>query len=38
MVRVRSPFFGDWWNDKCTWRNSPMRDIVAWIGEDRESA
>lgn len=31
MIRVRSPFFVDWWHDERTWRNDPMRELHAWI-------
>jgi hypothetical protein len=27
MIRVRSPFFTDWWHDERTWRNDPMREL-----------
>ena len=33
MIRVRSPFFSDWWHDERTWRNDPMRDVQSWINE-----
>jgi hypothetical protein len=33
MIRVRSPFFADWWHDEGTWRNDPMDELHAWIDE-----
>jgi hypothetical protein len=33
MIRVRSPFFAAWWHDERTWRNDPMRELLAWIDE-----
>lgn len=33
MIRVRSPFFADWWHDERMWRSDPMRDLHAWIAE-----
>ena len=31
MIRVRSPFFADWWHDERIWRNDPMRELYSWI-------
>lgn len=33
MVRVRSPFFGEWWHDERIWQDDPMRELHTWIDE-----
>jgi len=35
MLRVRAPWFNDWWHDEATWQGAPMRAIFDWLEEER---
>jgi hypothetical protein len=35
MVRVRAPWFTDWWNEEGTWTDDPMGPIYEWIAQGR---
>ncbi len=34
LVRVRAPWFSDWWHE--TWEGSPMRAVHEWLAEERD--
>jgi hypothetical protein len=36
QVRVRAPWFGNWWHDTLTWEGDPMAGVWAWWREERE--
>ncbi len=33
LVRVRAPWFDDWWHADETWADEPMAAVHAWIHE-----
>lgn len=35
MVRVRAPWFGEWWHHSPTWEGDPMGAIHEWIEAER---
>ena len=35
MVRVRAPWFSEWWHDAETWDGDPMTPIYDWLRQDR---
>ena len=35
MVRVRAPWFDEWWHERRTWADDPMAPVYAWIEEER---
>lgn len=36
MVRVRAPWFNEWWSDRATWAGDPSGPIHDWIAEERD--
>lgn len=35
MVRVRAPWFSDWWHEDVTWEGDPIGPIYEWLREER---
>jgi len=38
MVRVRAPWFSDWWHEARTWADDPMGQVWQWLDEERRPA
>ena len=38
LVRVWSPWFGDWWHEPAVWDDDPLKDVDEWIAEDRNAS
>jgi hypothetical protein len=36
LVRVRAPWFSDWWHDRETWNDDPMLAVHEWLREETE--
>lgn len=35
MVRVKAPWFDEWWHERSTWESHPMDPLFDWLAEER---